>query len=279
MSLPWHEGEVKAKVSFGRFAALTVLLLGASWGLGLGVAPPPTWRFAMGTLWPVEGSIYQDGDYYLDDGGRLAALLYSGTVDLADYLGHRVVVGGSYHMTLVAPEVPVITVSTIIDLEPQTPTPVAAAPRLGNIKGAVFNDLDGDGSRDEGEPPIAGIRLRIESAGWNHSTASAEDGTYEFCCLTKSTYLITADIPADWVTTRLLPLEVSIDGNDVLHLNIGLAVLLATPTPTPEAPLGFPKTGTPPPAPLLNPDLDLALWLGVAARAASLWRWRGRTGP
>lgn len=111
----------------------------------------------------------------------------------------------------------------------QTPTP---GPLLGNIKGVVFNDLNRNGSLDEGEPPIGDVPLRIESGDWNYSTSSAADGTYEFCCLTKSTYYITASPPAGYANTTVLPLAIAVDGTFWTNQNIGLATA-AAPTPGP----------------------------------------------
>lgn len=156
-----------------------------------------------------------------------------------------------------------------------TPTPTStpgAGPLLGNIKGAVFNDLNRSGSRDEGEPPIWGVPLRIESGNWNNSTSSGADGTYEFCCLTASTYNITAQAPAGYQFTTVLPLVIAINANYVTQANIGLAAITPTAPTAEAAPLGLPRTGTPPPPPVADPRLGLGVLLGVGVLWGSFWR-------
>lgn len=78
---------------------------------------------------------------------------------------------------------------------------------VGAITGTKFEDVDGDGARDDGEPGLAGVVIYLDSndngsidAG-ETSTLSAADGSYSFTDLAPGTYQVRELLPAGWITT------------------------------------------------------------------------------
>ncbi|MEZ5255717.1 MAG: SdrD B-like domain-containing protein [Ilumatobacteraceae bacterium] len=62
-----------------------------------------------------------------------------------------------------------------------------------SISGSVFDDLDGDGVRDPGEPGIAGVSVGVAGQGSGHTGSTTTDigGDYVFTDLVADTYTIT----------------------------------------------------------------------------------------
>jgi len=73
----------------------------------------------------------------------------------------------------------------------------------GSISGVVFEDINGNGIRDSGEPPISGRQIDITARGFRRSTLSAPDGTYRFINLSPSTYTVQQFLPSS--STQTLP--------------------------------------------------------------------------
>jgi hypothetical protein len=67
----------------------------------------------------------------------------------------------------------------------------------------VWEDLDGDGIQDSGEPGISGVDVRLYDAGGNRlaSTVTDDDGAYTFRNLTYGDYRVEIDIPAGFVAS------------------------------------------------------------------------------
>ena len=68
----------------------------------------------------------------------------------------------------------------------------------GNLAGVVFDDLDGDGVLDGGEPGIAGVTVALSGTA-TASATTASDGTYYFADLAPGTYTITETQPSGYV--------------------------------------------------------------------------------
>ncbi|MFC5290891.1 SdrD B-like domain-containing protein [Actinokineospora guangxiensis] len=69
-----------------------------------------------------------------------------------------------------------------------------------SLAGLVYEDVDGDGVRDGGEPGIGGVTVRLtgtDSAGnpVSLTTTTAADGTYSFPALSQGTYAVTETQP------------------------------------------------------------------------------------
>lgn len=78
-------------------------------------------------------------------------------------------------------------------------------PPAGAIAGRVWEDMDGDGVREEGEPPLAGVTARLLDAtgGETAVTVTGGDGRYRFDGLPPGSYSVAFVAPAGMVfTTR-----------------------------------------------------------------------------
>jgi large repetitive protein len=71
---------------------------------------------------------------------------------------------------------------------------------LGTLAGTVYNDLDGDGTQDSGEPGIAGVTITLTRVGSATPTTAitAADGTYVFNDLLADSYTITETQPVTY---------------------------------------------------------------------------------
>lgn len=66
-----------------------------------------------------------------------------------------------------------------------------------NLVGVVWNDLDRDGLRDDGEPGVAGVGVELLGGGEASTTTDAEGG-YRFDGLPPATYRVRVVPPAGW---------------------------------------------------------------------------------
>ncbi len=70
-----------------------------------------------------------------------------------------------------------------------------------DVSGVLFDDRDGDGVRDPGEPPLGGVAVRLYgqagTGGVDQTVATAADGSYSFSP-GDGCYLITPVDPAGW---------------------------------------------------------------------------------
>jgi uncharacterized protein (DUF2141 family) len=96
-----------------------------------------------------------------------------------------------------------------------------AAATQGSIAGTVFNDVNGNGAWDAGEPGLPGIRVRTACAA-AETTYTNGNGSYGFISLRAGSYSVFEDIPPGW--TRTLPpgsaYSVSIDSANLHHIAI-----------------------------------------------------------
>lgn len=79
----------------------------------------------------------------------------------------------------------------------------AGLTRPASIGDLVWEDLDGDGIQDPGEPGIAGVTVRLFNSGGTQvrSTVTNADGEYLFSNLTPGVYHIEIDIPEGFTAT------------------------------------------------------------------------------
>ena len=73
----------------------------------------------------------------------------------------------------------------------------------GAISGVVFNDLNGNGVRDSGEPGIGGVRIEVLDSNNNviATTATTGDGRYLFSELNSGAYTVREIDPVGFVST------------------------------------------------------------------------------
>ncbi|MBM4165338.1 MAG: T9SS type A sorting domain-containing protein [Ignavibacteria bacterium] len=72
--------------------------------------------------------------------------------------------------------------------------------QLGSISGTKFNDLDADGTKDNGEPGVANWKIKI-SGIVTDSVLSNANGNYTFANLTYGNYTISEELQGGWFQT------------------------------------------------------------------------------
>lgn len=90
-----------------------------------------------------------------------------------------------------------------------TPTPTTTIP--GSISGIAWHDRDGDGSRDPGEPGLAGVIIRLYR--WDTEfaeTQTAADGSYRFAPLVPGALYRVREAQPAWLRWSTTPDEVPI---------------------------------------------------------------------
>jgi len=85
----------------------------------------------------------------------------------------------------------------------------------GYIKGKVWNDLNGDGNVNDGEPGLEGLTVTL-SGDAEATTTTAEDGGYIFAELSAGTYEVVSTGPEGWVLTTDSPIEVILETDDAI---------------------------------------------------------------
>ena len=83
----------------------------------------------------------------------------------------------------------------------------------GVISGFVFNDLNGDGSYDDGEPGLEGVEVNLSGDATTTATTAA-DGTYAFNELMAGSYQIVSVGPDGWTLTTTSPINVMLGTDD-----------------------------------------------------------------
>ncbi len=91
----------------------------------------------------------------------------------------------------------------------------------GSVEGLKFDDLDGDGKRDAGEPAIEGLEVTLEGLGdvdFFAVTTTGEDGTFLFEDLEPGSYLIWEKIPPGYYATRPARVEVTVGSREKVEV-------------------------------------------------------------
>jgi hypothetical protein len=76
-------------------------------------------------------------------------------------------------------------------------------PIPGSIGGLKFQDTNANGARDPGEPPLAGVTIRLtpSAGGSAQTTVTAADGSFLFTSLSAGTYLLSENVPFGFTQT------------------------------------------------------------------------------
>jgi hypothetical protein len=75
-------------------------------------------------------------------------------------------------------------------------------PGTGSISGTKFNDLNGNGARDSGEPGMAGVTIQAKpSSGPTLTTATDSSGNFSFSNIAAGTYVLSEVVPSGFVQT------------------------------------------------------------------------------
>lgn len=98
----------------------------------------------------------------------------------------------------------------------------------GSISGLKFNDLNGNGIRDAGEPGLQGVTVFLDANGNGVLDAGEErritdvNGNYSFAGLASGTYRVRQDLPAGVVQTTPNPADITLGpGEDVTVPDFG----------------------------------------------------------
>jgi len=160
-----------------------------------------------------------------------------------------------------------------------SPTRTATPSALGTIQGMVFEDRNGNGVRDAGEPGLAGARLTLATlSGIVVGTRlTGADGLYAFGDLAPGTYRLTESNPPGTVSTTPDTVLLPVAGGSVVVFDFGDRFVgsvtpsstpagTATPTPRPSA------TNTPGGVATLTPTFSVTqtpspTWTSPAATA------------
>ena len=163
--------------------------------------------------------------------------------------------------------------------------------RRGSISGMKFNDLDGDGVKDPGEPGMANWTIRLSGNGVSREAVTDENGRYSFKRLRAGTYTVSEVQQDGWEQTYPaagshvveLSARESVTGIDFGNCEELLPGPLPPETPEPPEPvLPAPVPPAPePPAPDLpftggNPAAYVVAGLVLAGLGLLLLRSRGR---
>lgn len=90
---------------------------------------------------------------------------------------------------------------------------------IGRIAGVKFNDLNGDGERETGEPGFEGVTIRLSNSS---STVTDVNGNFAFELLPLGTYTVTEVVPAGWITTTPNPITgVVVKSNETSTVTFG----------------------------------------------------------
>jgi hypothetical protein len=148
------------------------------------------------------------------------------------------------------------------------------------IRGKVYQDADGSGTLDAGEPGKAGVVVTLNRPqGGTASATTGDTGSYEFFVTSGGKYTLTSAVPTGFDSTTELELSVQVTASSVGEQNFGVVELPSTLLPFPT---GSPPASAVTPLPESLEDISsssegfalirlLALALVVIAAFALLW--------
>jgi len=108
-------------------------------------------------------------------------------------------------------------------------------PEPAELTVVKFNDLDGDGEMDEGEPVVPGVEITLSDGETTLSEFTDENGEAFFGELVEGGYLIDEVLPEGWFPTVELPIEILLAAGQPVTIYIGNAQE-EEPEPEPELP-------------------------------------------
>jgi protocatechuate 3,4-dioxygenase beta subunit len=80
----------------------------------------------------------------------------------------------------------------------------------GLVSGAVFNDLNGNGVRDDGEAGIGGVTIQLISGAIYSTTTTIGDGSYQFSNVPPDTYVVIETDPAGYISLSPNSVDISV---------------------------------------------------------------------
>ncbi|MFN8498615.1 MAG: SdrD B-like domain-containing protein [Anaerolineae bacterium] len=93
----------------------------------------------------------------------------------------------------------------------------------GNVTGNVFNDLNGDGVRQPGEPGIPGVTVTLKDGAGNTvgTTTTDPNGNYSFPNVPPGTYTVVETDPSGFVSTTPNSVPVVVTPNSTSNADFG----------------------------------------------------------
>jgi hypothetical protein len=73
--------------------------------------------------------------------------------------------------------------------------------RPGTISGHKWEDTNGNGDHDSGEPPLGGVTITLTKGSLVKQAITADDGSYSFTDLEPGTYTVTETVPSGMTAT------------------------------------------------------------------------------
>ena len=149
------------------------------------------------------------------------------------------------------PPTPTVTLTPSITPTPSlTPTPTATpTPKPGSICISVYDDLDGDGIRDEGEPLLAGATVTVKLTDGTVVDQIITDGVTDPYCFDLppyQLYMIIVESPPGYEASG--PAAAYIYPVPEISIDIDFGQRSVTVTPTPTVPTPTPTVEPTPPA-------------------------------
>ncbi|MFN8498619.1 MAG: SdrD B-like domain-containing protein [Anaerolineae bacterium] len=96
-------------------------------------------------------------------------------------------------------------------------------PGTGNIDGTVFNDTNGDGVRQPGEPGIPGATVTLKDQNGNPVATTTTDpsGNYSFPNVPPGSYTVTETVPPGYTPTTPTTVPVSVTSGSTNNVDFG----------------------------------------------------------
>ncbi|MBX7106576.1 MAG: immunoglobulin domain-containing protein, partial [Gemmataceae bacterium] len=91
----------------------------------------------------------------------------------------------------------------------------------GSIRGLVFDDTDGDGTRDDAESGLTGVTVRLTGGGISRTTTTSSSGAYEFAQVTPGSYALEEIDPSGYSSTTPNVRNVSLTAGGSATANFG----------------------------------------------------------
>jgi hypothetical protein len=108
-------------------------------------------------------------------------------------------------------------------------------PGTGGVAGIAWEDINGNGVRDFGEPPRPGVLVTVRSTQVAASATSGADGAYRLVGLLPGVYRLAAVPPSGYLLTTPADFDILVSADSILAVDFGV-VFLPTPTPSATAP-------------------------------------------
>ncbi len=95
---------------------------------------------------------------------------------------------------------------------------------VGSISGMKYNDLNGNGSKDSGEPGLVNWTINLDKnadGSVDASTTTDANGNYSFTNLSAARYRVREVAQAGWTQKSSNPADIVLNGQDVTGVNFG----------------------------------------------------------